>query len=121
MGKSFFRELVDKISPLTKKYVQRQMDISDRVDQLLKEENITQRELATRLGKKESYVSRILSGEGNPTLKTIVEFEVALGEDVISIPLQDEPSVNVKSKVTRSQTLQAEGLYLWKKYDQETA
>jgi len=119
MGKSFFRELVDKISPLTKKYVQRQVDISDRIYQLLKENNMTQKDLAVKMDKKESFVSRILCGDGNPTLKTLVEFEVALGADVIKIPLLESPAFDEKREVSRSQTLKSQGLYLWKKNDDE--
>ncbi|NTW82582.1 MAG: helix-turn-helix transcriptional regulator [Chlorobiaceae bacterium] len=49
---------------------------------------MTQRELAEKIGKKESYISRILSGYANTTLKTISELEEALGEDIISFNLQ---------------------------------
>ena len=49
---------------------------------------MTQRELAEKLGKQESYVSKILAGWSNPTLKTIVEFEVALGKDIIDFNLE---------------------------------
>jgi len=49
---------------------------------------MTQRQLAEKLGKKESYISRILAGWANPTLRTIVEFEVALGQNIVEIPYQ---------------------------------
>ena len=105
MEKSFFQKLVNKISPLTKKYVQRQVDISDRIYQLLKENNMTQKDLAVKMNKKESFVSRILCGDDNPTLKTLVEFEVALGTDVIKIPLLESPAFDKKTRGNKNEPL----------------
>jgi len=86
---SLFKNLLDSVHPLTKKYVNRQVGFAATVAEKLKFSGVTQRELAERLGKKESYISRILSGDANPTLKTISELEVALGEDVISFNLEN--------------------------------
>ncbi|NTU95289.1 MAG: helix-turn-helix transcriptional regulator, partial [Bacteroidales bacterium] len=59
--------------------------------------------LAEKLGKKESYISRVLSGNANPTLKTIAELEVALGEDVISFNLPKNNTLPIHSATkTRS-------------------
>lgn len=84
---SLFKSLLDGIHPLTKKYVNRQLGFAATVAEKLSISGMTQRELAEQLGKKESYISRILSGDANPTLKTISELEVALGEDVINFNL----------------------------------
>lgn len=85
---SLFKELVDRISPLTKRYVERQVGFAATVAEKLRLTGMTQRELADILKKKESYISRILSGDANPTLKTISELEVAVGEDIITFNLQ---------------------------------
>jgi len=87
MNTSFFQKFVEQIPSFTKKYVERQGEFAVKVNELLESTGMTQRELADKLGKKESYVSRILAGWSNPTLKTIVEFEVALGEDIIDFNL----------------------------------
>ncbi len=44
----------------------------------LRELNMSSVELALRMGVKPSYVSRILAGKQNVTLKTIAKIEVAL-------------------------------------------
>lgn len=85
---SLFQKLVESMPPFTKQYVDRQVGFAATVAEKLKASGMSQRELANKLGKKESFISRVLSGDANPTLKTISEFEVALGEDVISFNLQ---------------------------------
>ena len=87
MNTSFFQKFVEQIPPFTKKYVERQGEFAVKLSELLESTGMTQRELAEKLGKKESYVSRILAGWSNPTLKTIVEFEVALGKDILDFNL----------------------------------
>lgn len=85
---SLLKRTVEKISPFTRKFVKRQGEFAVRVNEILKSTGMTQRQLAEKLGKRESYVSRILAGWTNPTLKTITEFEVAIGHDIIDIPYQ---------------------------------
>jgi transcriptional regulator with XRE-family HTH domain len=48
--------------------------------------DITQRALAERLDKRESYVSRVLGGGVNLTLQTIAEFEEALNANLLVLP-----------------------------------
>jgi transcriptional regulator with XRE-family HTH domain len=85
---SLFQNVLDTIPPGTKKYVNRQLGFAATVSEKLKSVGMTQRELAEKMGKKESYISRILSGDANPTLKTIAELEVALGKDVIAFTFE---------------------------------
>lgn len=85
---SLFQSLLESVPSSAKKYVNRQVGFAATVAEKLKLNGMTQRELADKLGKKESYISRVLSGDANPTLKTISELEDALGADVISFNLQ---------------------------------
>jgi transcriptional regulator with XRE-family HTH domain len=85
---SLLRKAVATISPCTRKFVERQGEFSVRITEIMKLSGMTQRQLAEKLGKKESYISRILAGWANPTLRTIVEFEVALGQNIVEIPYQ---------------------------------
>lgn len=59
--------------------------IAERMDAILKEKNISQRELARRLGKRESEVSRWLTGRHNFTTSTIAKIETALGSPLVLI------------------------------------
>lgn len=67
--------------------VNRQVDlsfqISNRVYELLEQKNMSQKDLAKRLGKTETEVSRWLSGTHNLTLATIAKLSVALDDDII--------------------------------------
>jgi len=58
--------------------------ISDRITEIIERKNISQRQLAELLGKKESEVSKWLRGTHNFTLKTIAKLEAVLQESIIS-------------------------------------
>jgi transcriptional regulator with XRE-family HTH domain len=49
------------------------------INKLLEKNNLTQKKLAERLDKSEAYVSKVLSGNANLTVNTIVKFSKALG------------------------------------------
>ena len=85
---SLLKQTLAKISPYTKHFVKRQGEFALKVNELLDETGMTQRELAEKLGKKESYVSRVLSGWANPTFKTMTALEVALGIELIDFHLK---------------------------------
>lgn len=57
-----------------------------RIRYLLESQQITQKELARRMGKRESEVSKWLSGKHNLTLRSLAKLEAALGADIISVP-----------------------------------
>ena len=56
-----------------------------RIDYLLKNKGMTQRDLAHKLGKSEAVVSRWTTGFPNLTLRSIAELSTALGEPLISV------------------------------------
>ena len=62
------------------------MAIANRIYDILEAKGMTQKELARKLGKTETEVSRWLSGTHNLTLSTISKVSVALGEDIVIIP-----------------------------------
>lgn len=59
--------------------------IAERLDTLLKQKGITQHELARRLGKRDSEVSKWLTGRHNFTTNTIARIETAIGEKLVMI------------------------------------
>ncbi len=87
---SSLRKVAATVSPSTRRFVERQGAFAVRITEIMKVSGISQRQLAEKLGKNESYISRIVAGWANPTLKTIVEFEVALGQNLIEIPYQQK-------------------------------
>jgi transcriptional regulator with XRE-family HTH domain len=77
-----------KILPENRIFVKKNLEISEQVTALLKEKKWSQKELAIRLGKSESEVSKLLSGLHNLTLKSISKLEAELGSDIIITPLE---------------------------------
>ena len=59
--------------------------IADRIDDALKANGMTQKELAVRLGTSAAAVSRWLSGGHNFTLSTLAKISVELGVPLISV------------------------------------
>lgn len=83
----FFSEFLKYIPNKVKNFVRISMDIATQINYYLNQKNLTQRELAAKLGKKESEISKWLSGNHNFTIKTIANIEEAIGEEIISVPL----------------------------------
>ncbi len=87
MSKSTFERLLEEVPSMRRRFVRMQGDIAMQIHNLLEEKGWTQRRLADEMGKRESHISRILSGGGNPTIKTIVEFEEALDAEILVAPM----------------------------------
>ncbi|MBL7127448.1 MAG: helix-turn-helix transcriptional regulator [Ignavibacteria bacterium] len=86
MGSKIFEELLKNISDEKRRFIRISMDIADQIAQYLKEKKMTQKELAIKLGKNESEISKWLNGSHNFTLDTIAKIESALNEDIILVP-----------------------------------
>ena len=71
-------ELLDSITPEEQRRTENRMRISAKIEDLMKEQGLSQVQLAERLGKKPSLVSKWLSGEQNFTVETLSDIEVAL-------------------------------------------
>lgn len=72
-------------NPETDHFVNKSFDIVDRIQYILKELGITQKELAVRLGKNESEISKWMSGMHNFTLRTITNIEHSLQQNIICV------------------------------------
>lgn len=78
-----FRECLSKVSDKTRAEFNLSFDIADRIDTILRRKGMTQKELAVKMGKRESEISKWLSGRHNFTTKTIASISIALGEPII--------------------------------------
>ena len=83
--KEWFESKVAQVSPEIMTEVQLSAGIVARIDRILKKKNMTQRDLAKKLGKNEAVVSRWITGFPNFTLRTLSEVSVALGEPLIKL------------------------------------
>ena len=83
----WFKEKTAAVSPEIMLETQLSADIIERIDKILKEKNMTQRDLAKKLNKSEAVVSRWTTGFPNLTLRSIAQLSIALGEPLIQIPV----------------------------------
>ena len=74
------------ISSECKEQVELSVAIANRIYEILEIKGMNQKDLAQRLGKAETEVSRWLSGTHNLTLSTICKISTALGEDIVTVP-----------------------------------
>ena len=81
----WFNGKVAAVSPEIKIELQLSASIIARIDTILKEKNMSQRDLARKLGKSEAVVSRWTTGFPNLTLRSIAQLSVALGEPLIIV------------------------------------
>lgn len=81
----WFNEKMRDVSPAIQTEIQLSADIIVRIDAILKEKHMTQRDLARLLGKSDAVVSRWTTGFPNLTLRSIAELSVALGEPLIKV------------------------------------
>ena len=77
--------LMDEIRSTISPEMEMSVAIANRIYEILDAKGMTQKDLARRLGKTETEVSRWLSGTHNLTLATICKISTALGEDVVKV------------------------------------
>jgi transcriptional regulator with XRE-family HTH domain len=56
------------------------LDATEAIVELLQEQGVSRQELAARLGKSKGFVSQLLSGERNMTLRTLADLAYVLGQ-----------------------------------------
>lgn len=87
-------EIRSTISPEMKLQMEMSVAIANRIYEILESKGMTQKELAQRLGKTETEVSRWLSGTHNMTLSTVCKISTALGEEIVTVPKKElEPEL----------------------------
>ena len=59
--------------------------IAERISEILKMKNLPQKDFANQLHKRESEISKWMTGRHNFTMQTIAKIEIALGCKLISI------------------------------------
>lgn len=82
-AKRLFDECLAEIPDEIRQEITLSFAIADKIDQLLKERNMTQKDFAKMIGKTPAEVSRWLSGTHNFTLRTIALISSALHSDII--------------------------------------
>ena len=83
------------------------MEVTETLCELLEKEKISRKELADRLGKSKGFVSQLLNGGRNLTLRTVADILHVLGYKVTLTPYKEgeqeqEPNTKSHVKQTRS-------------------
>jgi len=72
-------------------------DLIFRINDLIDEKGWSKKDLAEKMGKKPSELSRMLGGKQNPTLRSIATISAALGEELVYVPKR-KPIIHSKGK-----------------------
>ena len=80
-----FHKQLEKVSPSVRQEMDWSFAIVDKIDALLKEKGLTQRELAKKIGCNETQITRWTKGFPNYTLSSLAKLSEALGEPLISV------------------------------------
>lgn len=80
-----FHDCLAQVSDETRAEFELSFKIAERIDALLKSKGMTQKELAAKMGKRESEISKWLTGRHNFTTKTLASISLALGEPIINV------------------------------------
>ena len=82
---SLFRQCLSDVSAETKAQFELSFAIAERLDALLREKGISQHSLAMMLGKRDSDVSKWLTGRHNFTTNTIAKIESVIGSKLVDV------------------------------------
>ena len=85
MKSTVARRILSETPEETKNFVRKYAEIVACVHDLMEQKGLTQRELAARMDKNPSELSRWLHGEHNMTLRSLAKLEAELGEDIIVV------------------------------------
>jgi transcriptional regulator with XRE-family HTH domain len=102
----FFKQVMNSIPEDVKQSVSISMAIATQINFVLKRKNISQREFADMLGKKESEISKWLSGNHNFTTNTIGKIQSVLSEEIITVPLYSKKEIKFIPVQVYSQSFQ---------------
>lgn len=91
-----FEESLSNLTDESKRYIDANMAIVEKIHSRIGKLGITQKELADRMGKTEAEISRALKGEHNLTLRSICKYEVALNFEILSF---EKPQGDVKQRI----------------------
>lgn len=80
-----FRDCLSAIPAEQKAEFELSFDIAERISEILKEKGLTQKDFARMLHKRDSEVSKWLTGRHNFTTQTIAKIQTALDCNIISI------------------------------------
>jgi ribosome-binding protein aMBF1 (putative translation factor) len=89
MRSKIAKRIYDETPAEVKIFVRKYGDIVVRVHQLLREKGWSQKDLAEKLDKTPSEISKWLSGDHNFTLRSLAKLEAELESEIMYVPKKD--------------------------------
>ena len=86
MRSTVFQRILDKTPEDVKIFTRHYGDLVVRINFLLKEKGYSQKDLAEKLDKKPSEISKWLKGDHNFTLRSLAKLEAELGAPLFYVP-----------------------------------
>lgn len=86
MRSTFAKRILDNTPKETKIFVNLYADILMRINQLLEDNAMSQKDLSTKMGKRPSEINKWLTGTHNFTLKSLAKLEAELDAPIIHVP-----------------------------------
>ncbi len=77
-----------KIKPENRIFIQKNLAISEQLQSILEQKGWTQKDLARKMGKHESEISKWMTGLHNLTVQSISLMEASLESEIIITPLE---------------------------------
>ena len=90
------------LTPEIQKQVDLQVMIANSIYDLLEQKHMSQKDLAMKLGKTETEISRWLSGTHNLTMATLAKIAVALDDDLITATTPKRRNVLSKIRLPKN-------------------
>ncbi|MBQ1732505.1 MAG: helix-turn-helix transcriptional regulator [Bacteroidales bacterium] len=81
-----FNESIEATPNDIKQRVEWSFEIADKIDGILKQRGMTQKEFARKVGRSEAEVCRWVGGTHNFTLATLAKISAALDVPIIAVP-----------------------------------
>lgn len=86
MKSKILQQIEDETPKHVDIFADKYADLVLRIDEILTQKGLSQRDLAQKLNKYPSEISKWLNGEANLTLKSIAKLEAELGETLLEVP-----------------------------------
>lgn len=95
------QRILDRTPADVKIFVRLYADLVVRINAVMREQGLSQNQLASRMDKKPSEISKWLNGNHNLTLKSIAKLQAELGEVLIEVPETKAPAYFKGEEVLR--------------------
>lgn len=121
MRSKVFQRILDKTPEDVKIFARHYGDLVVRINSLLKEKGYTQKDLAEKLDKKPSEISKWLNGEHNFTLRSLAKLEAEFGEPLLYVPKTKtfKSTVGTKTSFTVYNNMQVKSAIDYSKFEEK--